>query len=549
MKQLPFILLLLSTLCSAQKYVSPMSIRSILSASFGELRANHFHSGIDIRTDGVCGVKVFSVSDGYVSRIKISPFGYGNAIYIDHPDGRTTVYAHLNEFVPQIDSIARCEQYRKKSFSVDFNLKAGEVKVKRGQLIAYSGNTGSSGGPHLHFEVRDTKSEEPLNPLAFIPEIADRTAPTIYGIKCYALNRDAYVDNKLSEKYYSSAELAQRAIVAYGNIGIGVHATDFFDEGGRPCGVVDVKLFDNDELKFHSHIDKLNFDYTRYINSFIDYAERYNTKRYVQKSFVEPNNRLSIYRKQSNIFIGDGERHTLRYELTDFAGNKKSLTFSVIGKKLDALNRAKPKGDLVEWQKSWAKDTLGLSVVIPREAMYKDNYVYISSCKSNIFNQNIYTIGSPDMPLQKKMTVSIPIPKQMAGLEHLFVGIVDKKNKMSYVGGQREGNMLTVKTYDMGTFVVGVDSIAPRVVSKNTRNTLNSNHFLMVGLTDDMSGIDTYNCYIDGRWVLFAYDYKTAMLKAKISTLDIAKGNHTLTAIVTDACGNEAKLNWNFTLQ
>ncbi|MBR6249587.1 MAG: M23 family metallopeptidase [Bacteroidales bacterium] len=526
-----------------------MPIRSVLSASFAELRENHFHSGIDIRTDGVCGVNVFAVEDGYVSRIKISPFGYGKAIYIDHPDGHTTVYAHLNEFAAPLNSITRAEQYRKKSFSVDFFPKAGSVKVKRGQLIAFSGNTGSSGGPHLHFEVRDTKSEEPLNPLAYIPKIADTTAPTIYGIKCYAQNDDAYVDNRLAEKYYTATEVAQQTIVAFGEIGIGLHATDFFDEGGRPCGVVDVKLFDNDVLKFHSHIDRFNFDDTRYINSFIDFAEHRQTKRYVQKSFVEANNRLKIYRKRDAIFIGDGERHAMRYELTDYAGNKKTLSFNIIGKKFNNARRAKPQGELVDWQKTWTKDANGASVIIPHEAMYRDNYIYVTTSYSDIYKQNIYTIGSPDIPLQKKMTITLPIPEAMRNGRNLFIGIVDDKNVMKYVGGTRDGNTLTVKTFDMGRFAVGTDTIAPKVVTQNTRNVLNSHHYLMVGLTDEMSGIDTYNCYVDGRWVLLDYDYKTAKLKAQISTLGIAKGAHTLKTVVSDACGNTSTLEWNFTLQ
>ena len=279
----------------------------------------------------------------------------------------------------------------------------------------------------------------------------------------------------------------------------------------------------------------------------IDYAEYKKNKRYVQKSFVEANNQLKIYRKNETIFIGDGEKHKLRYELTDFQGNLQVVAFNIIGKKIDGFSQKNPEGELVDCLKTWAKDTFGISVIIPRETLYKNDYIDIKASKSTLYKQ-IYTVGRAEIAMQKKMTLTLPIPEEMQNLEHLFVGLIEN-NKMSYIGGSRDGNSLTVKTNDMGAFAIGVDSIAPRVVSKNTRTTLNSSHTLMVGLTDNMSGIDSYNCYIDGRWVLFEYDYKTAMLKAKISTLDLAKGAHTLTAEVTDACGNKGTLEWNFTLQ
>lgn len=535
------------TATAQEKYPYPMNIPVSISASFAELRANHFHAGLDMSTQGVIGVEVHSVADGYVSRIKVSPYGYGHALYITHPDGNTTLYGHLSAYVGEIDSAARHEQYRKKSFEIDMMLKEGQIPVKKGQVVALSGNTGGSGGPHLHFEVRDTKTEEALNPLAYLVPITDTQAPTVYGIKIYGMDDDAQVAGKRQDRYYALVDIEGKNINVSGNIGLGMHAVDYFVAGHRPCGVTGIKLYDGERLIFQSDLERISFDETRYINSHIDYAERQKNKRFVQKSFVEPNNKINhVYKTSENLTIAEGEVHKMKYVLNDFNGNTRVVSFTLTGKSNEQASERRHKGERVEWGKTWAKDTLGISVIIPREALYKDEDIEISSLQ--LTNDNsIYKIGDEGIAIHKPFTVSIPIDENMRRMgSQLFIGQVDEKSHQTYVGGSIEGDHIVAHPKTMGNFALGVDSVAPKIKTKNTRTNLKPSNSIMIGVSDDMSGIKKYNVYVDGKWECFEYDYKNVRLITTVGRLGLKPGSHTLKAIVEDEVGNKGEWEWSF---
>lgn len=539
----------------ATLYAQPLKTPYRISGTFGELRNNHFHSGLDMGTAGVENIEVHAAESGWVSRVKVGPYGYGRALYIDHPDGHTTVYGHLNGFAPKIDSLIRREQYAKESFAVEIFLEKGAVGVTRDEVVAYSGNTGGSGGPHLHFEVRDTKSEEPLNPMLFIETAADNIAPTIFGIKVYALGADAQVAGGQSDRYLTLAQANGKTIDAIGEVGVGIHCTDYVARGGRPCGVVEINLFDGDELIFHSRVDHYPFDVSRHINSHIDYGELRRNRRFVQRSLVSAGNQLPIYgTAKTPIAVGEGETHKMRYEVLDFAGNKSSMTFSLRGRRNKALGKkAQPAGELVDRERTWVKDTLGVEVLIPRHGLFDDTYVSISRNNRGPNLPPSFSIGNPNVALRKPMTLTIPVPERWKGMgRKVFVGQMGDKS-LTYIGGEmsvdtgaRGVNVIEAKVSQFGTYTLGIDSIAPSVRINNKGNALGRESWIYIGVSDGQSGIANYSVWIDNRWEVFEYDYKNSRLKGKISYLGIGRGKHTLRVRVEDSCGNSAERTWAF---
>ena len=295
---------------SAQQLRQPFDFPILLSGNFGELRNNHFHSGIDFKTQGVEGKPIHAVQDGYVSRISVSPWGYGNGLYLTHPDGTTTVYGHLQRFAPSIARYIKTQQYEQESFNVNLFLDPDQLPVKKGEIVAYSGNTGSSGGPHLHFEVRDTESEEVLDPIEYFKEkITDTRAPKIQGILVCPQSGKGVVNgsNRKLELKPVTAKNGKQTITgkieAWGEIGLAVKAYDYMDNTTNIYGVKDITLRQDSQIIYHSNLNRFAFDETRYLNSYVDYEEWKERRSFYMRSFVEPGNRLR-FNESINRFKG-----------------------------------------------------------------------------------------------------------------------------------------------------------------------------------------------------------------------------------------------------
>lgn len=550
--------LVLSAIAQAQvlekPYAVPLQTAYRISGTYAELRLNHYHSGLDMGTAGVENVPVHAAEKGWVSRIKVGPYGYGKALYIDHPDGNTTVYGHLNGFAPKIDSLLRARQEAERNYNVEFYPAAGSPTVARGEVVAYSGNTGGSGGPHLHFEVRNTKTEEPLNPMRFIVVPPDPVPPAIYGLKLYSLDATSQVAGAAADKYYTAAQCAGKVLDVCGQIGVGIHCTDFPTAGGRPCGITEAKLYDGDSLLCHWRVEHYDFEQTRSVNSHFDYAEWVHHRRFIQKAFVSPGNRLPIYlRRGGAIEVDEGSTHKLRWELYDFAGNRSVLNVTLRGRRNAATpQRATPQGTLVRRDQYWDIDTLGLGLEMEPATLYDDTYIRIRS-GGQYSGQRAVTVGDGATPLDKPVRVTMPVPKmwQSRGRQ---VCLLLAGSRPTYLGGEMRADsqlqagpmLITATTKTLGSFAVGIDSVPPTVAIRNKTAQLRASTEIVLGVADNLSGIDHYDVYIDGVWHGFEFDYKRARLFATVARLGLARGRHHLQALVRDAAGNEQKLEWDF---
>lgn len=542
-------------------FAPPMDIPLYLSGNFGEIRTNHFHAGIDIKTQGVEGIPIKSAAEGFVSRIKISPYGYGKAIYVVHPNGYTTVYGHIQKFSETIEKYIKAAQYKKESFSIELFPMSSELQVKKGDLIAYSGNTGGSGGPHLHFEIRETKSETPLNVMLFGFDIKDNISPIVQSIYAYPLDDTSTVNGSHSKMRFPATgsngnyRLLVNAIQAYGRIGFGIETIDQANGVGNRIGVYKIDLKENDQLVYSHIIDGIPFNKSRFMNAHIDYEEKVKTGRAVQRSFVLDNNQLDIYqldKKSGPITINNGEQTAMKYELKDAYGNASEISFSVAGKKTSSASRnASIKSSENRYFNFNRRSVIledDILVNIPAYYLYEDLEFEFSKESNSRCISPLYNLHNKYTPLHSYMNISIKMEGLSDRLKEKSL-IVSTTNKRSFSaeGGKWNGDNLNAKSRTFGSYCIMVDSTPPVIIPVNISNGANMNGkwSIMIKATDNLSGIDYYRGEVDGKWILFEYDYKRNLFFHYFDgTID--KGNHTLTFEVKDGTNNSSKIELKF---
>ncbi len=544
-----FILLICSiTQLSAQEYPqdfsTPMKIPMVLSGTFGELRSNHFHAGLDIKTQGKEGIPIHAIGNGYVSRIKVSPRGYGKAVYITHPNGYTSVYAHLKEFKDDIANYVRRQQYSRKSFAVDLYPKKGTLPITKDQIIALSGNSGGSGGPHLHFEIRKTNSEIPINPMKFGYQFADTKKPLINGVYVYPIDGMAGGNKKSVYKVrFSKGTLTRNTpIPAYGKVGVGVKTYDKLNGASNMNGVYSIDLYVNDQHTYNFTAEKVSFYQMRYINSHTDYHHKKTTKGWINKCFLDPGNKLNMYNTKVNrgvIDIEAGKTYNIRIVVKDFKGNKRISNFSLAGRE-NPSNAAiqNNSSQKFKWNTSHDYENEGIKLYFPANSFYTDvDFTYSKFGTS-------HKVGNPTIPVHKLFTVSIKpegIPAQ-----DLNKTVITRNGRS--IGGDYKNGWITDKSKEFGTFALRVDRIPPKIVSVNLSNgsTFTSNSKIKLKISDNLAGIGKYIGKIDGKWILMDYDKKNRLLTFDFKNEDISAGNHIFELTVTDKKGNQAHFERTF---
>lgn len=557
----PLLILLFTLPIFAQKeypvgyFRSPVDYTPSLSGTFAEIRSGHFHSGIDYRTQGVEGKPIYAAADGHVSRIRISPGGFGKALYIDHPNGYTTVCAHLRNFKPELQKHITNEQYRLESFDVDLYPVPGKFTVKKGEVIAWSGNSGSSGGPHLHFEIRKTDNQNPMNPKLFGLNIMDDIAPVIQNLKIYPADEFSAVNGKPRILLLGATAVngsyqvkENKPISIAGKVAFGIQAFDRHNHSELRNGIASIEVFIDSEPVFSYRVDAFDFNDTRYVNAVIDYEELIlNNRRFIQTRIL-PNNPLKIYRtKNRGIFTFSGDQsHEVRIEVGDIAGNKSSLKFSVIAISASEtpLVQADTNGK-TRFYFSQANNfkTNDFSIELPANALYENIWFSINEQEATAETvakrfqvHDIYT------PVHRNFTISIKTKIEKPELHSKAVVVrtaIGGKSDWVSEGGSYKNGFMTASARTFGIFSVMLDTVAPKIVPVNIAKgkNISQQKNIRVKISDDLSGIKSYRGTMNGKWILMDYDAKNQLLVYEIDSRTV-KGNNQFRLVVEDQVGN-----------
>ena len=533
-------------LSSAFAFVSPVNYPISLAGNFGEPRPNHFHGGIDVRTGMVEGKPVFSIADGYVSRVTVGLDGFGNAVYVRHPGGKTSVYCHLKKFVPQLAAIVRKWQYQHQTCFADVRLRPTDFPVSRGQFIAVSGNTGASHAPHLHLEIHDTRTWSFLDPLAFLKEyVTDTTSPIAHAFMAYPISGEGvFCGSTRRQNYGFSSSNLTREFTAWGKVGFGLWANDYMEGSFGILGIYKTTLSVDGNMVFESVVDSIPADCNRMVNSWGDYRHYRRSGVWYMKSFADPGNSLPVLHRHAagGIVTFDEERdYLLAYTVSDVFGNSRQYSFTVRGRR-QSLPEKEPTDvmNTLAYNRPNSVQRPGMSLMVPLGAL-PDNVELAVGAKPGALS-NEWRFYDESYPLFKWAEISLKLNGRVADPDKLY--IVSRQNGDRYMGGRYKDGWVTGRMRDFGlTYAIEYDDEAPVLTGLSfLRNRLR------VAAYDSKSGLRSVKGYVDGNFVLFERQDKSNVYVCRLENSPVMRTNstHSLKVVALDNRGNMKTLTSDF---
>ncbi len=531
---------------------SPIEYNLRLAGTFGELRSNHFHAGIDIKSpNGSIGAPIVAAGDGYVSRIIRQAGGYGNALYIKHPNGYTTVYGHLDAFADEIEAYVKQLQYQEKSFSIDVKPPPNQFVYQKGERIGKMGNRGSSGGPHLHFEIRHTESGMRINPLLFGLEIRDNTPPRLHQLKVYTLDEKretrstALYDLRRSGSNY---RLRDTLRAASPTVGFGLKAYDQMDNTPNWNGIYSLSLYQDDSLLYHFTAERLKYEETLYLNAHLDYREQRSNRAYFNRTFRLPGNQLSMYDRLQNegvVQLLKDEPSEITLVAEDLNGNASRLRFWVRRTAVLAEKPPQKYNYFLPYDEESMIDNGSLFLHFPQGSFYENVYLdyQFTIDRSDHVYSAVHHIHEPLTPIHHSFELGLRptmLPEEL--WDKAFIAYCTSGGSIINMGGAWKNDRLFTQTRTFGDYCIMADTIPPTIEPINFNNNMRGRRSLSFAINDNLptSGLAQslhYRATVDGRWILLETDSKTNRITHYFDDR-ISPGKHQLRLEVTDAMGN-----------
>lgn len=523
-------------------FVPPFDFPLLLSGNFGELRTDHFHSGVDFKTQGVVGKPIRCVADGYICRASVTPGGYGKALYVMHDNGYMSVYAHLDRFPQAVDKRVREYQYRNEVFRTNLWFKPNEFRIKQGDFLAYAGNSGYSFGPHLHFEIRDASGNELYDPMAFYKDkLTDTRPPRIHAVSLYPERGKGVLNGSASSSVYAvDGDTLSALIEAWGRIGFGVKALDYMDGTNNKYGIRDIELYVDGKKYFTSVMSNFSFDEDLFINAWLDYGRMYNNGEWFQKLFVTENNELRLLDADENggwLMVDEEREYNVEYRLSDYHGNTTSCSFVVRGKKA-AIPLPAPYTHALYCNANNRVEFVGMRLDVPKDVLFEDAFLNIRLQKSDGVTWR-YSLTDTVYPMLKGSKISfwvggdLPMDKSKLYVRHI------EPDDTSSVGGVYANGWITADITVLDCYEVAVDTVAPVLLPEDEELWAKKGR-ITLSLDEKETSLKSFKGTLDGKFILFEYNSKNKEFTLDLKKERVLPGVHRLRFVATDRCGNEA---------